>query len=177
MRDVEHHPIRASPLHLKVAWAAWGHGGVESVLLSEALPLDLFELLRRLCQIIHLKAKMVNAAVVGAIGTYVSIFLGLPVQDGQIDVPICEEHRAVRAAPDLFQPKSLFVKSRCLVGILGGQGNVLDLRHDGALLCSVLGLMANTTPQPRYSSAILGGTGACVNDKCPGLCKVQYRIL
>src|SRR5215510_7170146 len=109
---------------------------------------------------------MVNATVVGAIGAYVSIFLGLPVQDGQVDVPICEEHRAIRAAPDLFQPKSLFVKSRCLVGILGGQGNVLDLRHDGALLCSVLGSMADTTPQPRYSSAILEGPGARVNDKC-----------
>src|SRR2546426_2083947 len=71
--DVEHHPIRASPFHLNVAWAAWGHGGVESVLLGEALPLDVLELLRCLCQIIHLKAKMVNAVVVGSIGTHVSI--------------------------------------------------------------------------------------------------------
>src|SRR5215470_1792836 len=74
MGDVEYHPIRASPLHLKVAWAAWGHGGVESVLLGKALPLDVFELLRGLCQIIHFKAKMVNAAVVGTIRPYVGIF-------------------------------------------------------------------------------------------------------
>src|SRR5215510_15084511 len=79
MGDVEHHPIRASPLHLKVARAARDHGGVKTLLLSEAFPLDLFELLRCLGQIIHLKAKMVNAAVVGSIGTYVRIFLGLPV--------------------------------------------------------------------------------------------------
>src|SRR5215831_8733882 len=149
MGDVEYYPIRASPLHLKVARAARSHGSVESVLLGEALPLDIFELLRCLCQIIYLKAKMVNAAVVRSIGTHVGIFLSLPVQDGQVDVPVCEEHRAIRAAPDLFQPKSLFVKSRCLVGVLSGQGNVLDLRHDGALLCSVLGLMTDTTPQPR----------------------------
>src|SRR5437660_3187586 len=169
MGDVEHHTIRASPLHLKVTRAARGHGGVEPVLLAEALPLDFFEFLRCLCQIIYFKAKMVNTAVVGPIGTHVRIFLSLPVQDGQVDVSICEEHRTIRAAPDLFQPKSLFVKSRCLVGILGGQGNVLDLRHDGALLCSVLGFMADTTPKPRYSNVILGGTGARVNDKCPGL--------
>src|SRR4029434_8919771 len=160
-------PTRHSLLHSKVAWAAWGHASVESILLGEALTLDIFELLRCLCQIIHFKAKMVNATVVGPIRTHVSIFLSLPVQDGQIDVPICEEHRTVRAAPDLFQPESLFVKSRCLVGILSGQGNVLDLRHNCALLCSVLGLMAATIPQPRDNHAILRGARARVNDKCP----------
>src|SRR5262249_11189743 len=55
----------------------------------------------------------------------------------------------------------------CLVGILSGQGNVLDLRHNCALLCSVLGLMADTTPQPRDSHAILRGARARVNDKYP----------
>src|SRR5262249_41244895 len=109
---------------------------------------------------------MVNTTVVGSIGAYVSIFLGLPVQDSQVDVPICEEHRTIRAAPDLFQPKGLFVKSSGSVGVLGGQGNVLDLRHDRVLLCSVLGLLAKTPPQRRSSRVILGGIGACVNDKC-----------
>src|SRR5438132_4694604 len=53
MGDVEYHPIRASPLHLKVARTTWTHGSIESILLSESLPVDLFELLRGLCEVIH----------------------------------------------------------------------------------------------------------------------------
>src|SRR6266487_1039018 len=176
MVDVEYHPIRASPLHLKVARATWTHGGIESILLGESLPVDLFELLRGLCEIIHLKAKMVNAAIVGSIGAHVRIFLGLPIQDGQVNVPICEEHRAIRATPDFFEPKRLFVKSRCLVRVLGGQGNVLDLRHSLVLLCIVLGFVADTPPSPRHSNAILRGRGWSVNDKYLR-CVRRYRSL
>src|SRR5947199_344852 len=130
MRDVEDHLIGAGPLHFKVAVASGSHVDVQTGLLGEPLGLDGLQLLTGIVEIFHLEAEVVDAVVVGPVGSHVGVFLRLPVQNRQVDVAVGQEYRAARAAADLLQSEAFLVKRRDRVGVLRGQRDVPDPRHD-----------------------------------------------
>src|SRR3989442_9310286 len=103
MRDIQHHAVRSSPLHLEVARTPGTHGVVKPFLLSDARALGLLQLGARLLESIHLKADVVDTAVVRPVRSYIGVFFfRLPVQDGQVDVAIGQEHCTVWTAADLL---------------------------------------------------------------------------
>src|SRR5262245_9794347 len=162
VRDIEDHLVGAGPLHLEVAVSSRSHCDVETSLLGETPGLDRLQLLAGLAEVVHLEAEMVDAVVIGPVGADVGILLGFPVQNGQVDVAVGQEHRAARAATDLLESEAFFVKGRDRIGVFRGQCDVLDPRHDvsscGAqrdwvtvsmstgVLCSFM------TLRPRYSA-------------------------
>src|SRR5262249_43881278 len=111
VRDVDHHAVGAGPFHLEIAMAASRHLHIPSRLFFHPLAARALDIGRGLIEVLDLKAEVMNAAVVGAVGADVGGFLCLPVQDRQIDVAIGQKHRTVRGAPDLLQAERLFVES------------------------------------------------------------------
>src|SRR5262249_14911839 len=122
--------VGAGPLSSGSGVVVRGPLGVRTGLLGETPGLDRLQLLAGLAEVVHLEAEMVDAVVIGPVGADVGILLGLPVQNGQVDVAVGQEHRAARAATDLLESEALFVKGRDRIGVLGGQRDVLDPRHD-----------------------------------------------
>src|SRR6516164_2406169 len=84
---------------------------------------------RRLVEVLDLKAKVMDAAVVGSVGADVGGFFGLPVQDRQINVTIGQKYRSVWGAADLLHAEGLLVERGGLPGILCRQRDVLDSGH------------------------------------------------
>src|SRR5437667_5346242 len=98
---------------------------VDAVLLGEASRLRGVEPVTGLAEIVDLHTEVMDAVVVGAVGPDVGVLLGLPVEDSDVDRPVGQEHRAVRAAPDLFPSERFLVERGDLVGVLRGQRDVL----------------------------------------------------
>src|SRR5262249_44881646 len=139
VRDVEDDLVGAGPLHLEVAVAAGSHGDVETVPQGQPLGPDGLQLLTRIVEVVDLEAEMVDAVVVGPVGSDVGVLFRLPVQDGQVDVAVGQEDGAARTAADLLESEAFLVERRDLVRVFRGQRNVLDPRHAVPSSCAQRG--------------------------------------
>src|SRR6266851_6723867 len=115
--DVDHHPVGAGPFHLEVAVAASGHFHIEAVFLGETLALRALHPFSGRVEILDLYAEVMDAAEIGTMGADIGRFLGLPIEDRHIEIPVGQKDCAVRAAPDLLQSESLLVEGRGFRGI------------------------------------------------------------
>src|SRR6266851_4123524 len=143
--DIQHDPVRPGVLDLDVGVAlipvADAEGVVDVVAARRA---------RRgqpqgdLLQAVHLEADVVDARELPA-PLDPGHRVVLEVQHRQVEIAVGQEEAADRGvidAPDLLHAEDVHVELGRLLGVLGGQRDVLDLRHGGLLGPSLL-------PRPR----------------------------
>jgi len=99
--------------------------GVKSCFLQSSL--DVVE-------IVDLEAEMVDAGKVRSVRTHVGRLLALGIEDRQVDVAVGQEHGAVRAAPQFFEPEGRFVELGDPRRVLRGQRDMPDACHDRSSL-------------------------------------------
>src|SRR5579863_9222435 len=108
---------------------AVAHRRVALLLRGQPPAMRPFERLAGRIEIVDLEAEMVDAAEIGAVCAHVRRPLVFVVQDGDMDVAVGQEHRAVRAAAQLLKPEGRFVELGYLRRLLRRQRDVLDPRH------------------------------------------------
>src|ERR1700722_1538850 len=108
MRDVDDDTVRPRPFHLEIGVTAGRHRRVDMVPAGQPLAARAFKLVAGFAEIIDLKAEMMDALKMWAMRAHVGRFLALGVEDRKVDVPVREEHRAIRAAPQFLEAEGRF---------------------------------------------------------------------
>src|SRR5207237_2241801 len=101
VRDVDDDAVRAGPFHLEIGVTAGRHRRVDMVLGGQPLPVRAFELGTSLVEIVDLKAKMMNAGEMRAVGAHFGRLTSLGVEDSHIDVAFGWHCCAVAATPTI----------------------------------------------------------------------------
>ena len=101
----------------------------------------LIQLLFYVFQVFHFEADVVDATVILTV-LRSSHLVVLEVQDRQVDVAVTEIIPLGIGAVELgnlLKTEHIDIELGCLVGILGGDGYMLNLRHDSPLISLKIG--------------------------------------